>query len=185
MDAKTREVITVGSLMLIATVSCTTSPPSLSDGGSMSVINELFPNASDVTELPMDQGSPQPNRPDASRVSEISSDTGRLGYWVESQVVSRSGPFKIRVLLDAQLYVKQAAVVSYPWAVGRGVCRPAFTRQFEGKGPGDPLQLGTDIDAMSGATISSRVMTEGIRDIIRQLSHVNGRPELLHNPPEN
>ncbi|MHC4174876.1 MAG: FMN-binding protein [Planctomycetota bacterium] len=52
------------------------------------------------------------------------------------------------------------------------VCKRAFTSQFEGKGPEDPIQLGKDIDAMTGATISSRVMTEGVRDTIKLLKLV-------------
>ncbi len=150
----------------ITLVSCTNSPSSSADEGRIQAINKLFPNAQDVTELPMSQNGQQAHD---IRVGRITNDTRLLGYCAETQVVSRSGPFTIRVLLDTQLSVKQAAVVSYPGAIGRGVCRQAFTRQFTGKGPSDPLELGSDIEAMSGATISSRVMTEGIRNIIQRL----------------
>ena len=93
-------------------------------------------------------------------------NSGCLGYCVESKVVARSGPFRIRVILDKQLYVKQATVISYPWKRGRDVGKRVFTDQFTGKGPGDAIRLGKDIDAMTGATISSRVMTRGVRDAI-------------------
>ena len=73
------------------------------------------------------------------------------------------------MLLDSHLYVKQARVISYPWDRGRDVRKRAFTSQFEGKGPEDPIQLGKDIDAMTGATISSRVMAQGVRDTIKLL----------------
>jgi len=105
-------------------------------------------------------------------ISEIKGDSGILGYCVESKVVSRSGPFRIRVLLDSNLYVKQATVISYPWDRGRDVRKRAFTSQFKGKGPEDPIQLGKDIDAITGATISSRVMAEGVRDTIKLLKLV-------------
>jgi Na+-translocating ferredoxin:NAD+ oxidoreductase RnfG subunit len=100
-------------------------------------------------------------------VSEIKGPSDLLGYCVESKVVSRSGPFKILVLLDPQVYVKRASVISYPWGRGRDVRKRAFTSQFEGKGPGDPIQVGKDIDVMTGATISSNVMAEGVRDTIK------------------
>ena len=100
-------------------------------------------------------------------IDEVKGSSGLLGYWVESKVMSRSGPFTIRVLLDPRLYVKQAKVILYPGKRGREVCSPVFTRQFNGKGPKDPLQLGKDIDAISGATISSRVMTEGVLNAIK------------------
>jgi Na+-translocating ferredoxin:NAD+ oxidoreductase RnfG subunit len=95
-----------------------------------------------------------------------------LGYCVESEVVGRSGPFKIVVVLDKQLIVKQAAVVSYPWPRGRDVARRAFTSQFEGKGPEDAIEIGKDIDAMSGATISCRAMSEGVREAIKILNGI-------------
>jgi hypothetical protein len=105
-----------------------------------------------------------------ANISEIKDDSGLLGYCVESKVVSRSGPFWIRVLLDKQLYIKQATVISYPADRGRDVCKRAFTSQFEGKGPEDPIQLGNDIDAMTGATISCRVMAKGVRDTLKLVS---------------
>ena len=92
---------------------------------------------------------------------------GPVGYAVESRVASRSGPFRILVIMDAALRVKQATVVSYPNAKGRKVQSPAFTGQFEGKGPGDPIRLGKDIHAMTGATMSSRAMTDGVRRSVR------------------
>ena len=100
------------------------------------------------------------------KVSEIKGPAGILGYSVESEVVSRSGPFGIRVLLDWQFYVKQASVISYPGQRGRDVQKHTFTRQFEGKGISDPIEVGRDIDAITGATISSRVMTDGVRESI-------------------
>ena len=100
------------------------------------------------------------------KVTEIRGTTGLLGYSVESEVVSRSGPFKIQTLLDSELYVKQATVLSYPGQRGRDVQKHTFTRQFEGKGIADPIEVGRDIDAVTGATISSRVMADGIRESI-------------------
>ena len=105
-------------------------------------------------------------------ISEIKDDSGLLAYCVESKVVSRSGPFRIRVLLDKQLCIKQATVISYPADRGRDICKPAFTDQFNGKGSDDPIQIGKDIDAMTGATISSHAMAKGVRDTIKLLKRV-------------
>jgi len=75
------------------------------------------------------------------------------------------------MVLDKQLIVKRAIVVSYPWPRGRDVAKHAFTIQFEGKGPEDAIEIGKDIDAMAGATISCRVMSEGVREAIKFLKH--------------
>jgi hypothetical protein len=125
-----------------------------------------------MSEIQIRQGVQVSRRPEDAKISEIKGDSGLLGYCVESKVVSRSGPFKIRVLLDPQVYVKQVTVISYPWDRGRDVRKHAFTSQFEGKGPKDPIRVGKDIDAMTGATISSRVMAEGVRDTIKLIELV-------------
>ncbi len=166
-------MIAIASLATLAIIaSCATSTSSFPGGAKMQVVRPVFPSATEIVEVPISQDAQDFGRPDGAKISEIKSDSGLLGYWVESKVVSRSGPFRIRVLLDSHLYVKQAKVILYPWKRGRDVRKRAFTGQFEGKGPEDPIQLGKDIDAMTGATISSRVMAEGVRDTIKLLKIV-------------
>ncbi len=126
---------------------------------------EIFPLATYTSEFPISRDAQNYGRLGNVAASRINGPSGLLGYSIEAEVVSRSGPFGIRVLLDSQLYVKKATVISYPWSRGRDVRKLAFTKQFQGKGPSDSIKLGDDIDAMTGATISSRVMTEGIRNI--------------------
>jgi len=149
----------------------------------MTAVHQFFPSAVDIAEIPffIGQDAQISGRTDDAKIKEIKGDSGLLGYCVESKVVSRSGPFRISILLDKQLYVKQATVISYPWDRGRDICKRAFTDQFKGKGPDDPIRLGKDIDAMTGATISSRVMTEGVRDTIKLLKLVKEKHrQVLH-----
>jgi Na+-translocating ferredoxin:NAD+ oxidoreductase RnfG subunit len=160
-------VTIIACLSLLAFVTgCVESNNSF--GGGMKAVRRVFPSATDTAEI--SRGVQVSGRPDDAIISEIKGDLSLLGYCVESTVVSRSGPFRIRVLLDKQFYVKQASVISYPWDRGRDVRKHAFTGQFEGKGPEDPIQLGKDIDAMTGATISSRVMTDGVRRAVKIVS---------------
>ena len=128
--------------------SCATSSDSSQIGEKMTTVRQIFPSAIEMVEIR--QGVLFSERPDEAKITEVKGDSGLLGYCVESKVVGRSGPFKIRVLLDPQLYVKRA-----------------FTSQFDGKGPNDPIQVGKDIDAITGATISSQAMTNGVRDIVK------------------
>ncbi len=154
-------------LTIISSCGTTRSTSSFPDGGKMKVVRQIFPSAIDMSEMQKRQDARASGRPGNPKMSEIKGPSGLLGYCVESKVVSRSGAFKIRVLLDPQLYVKQASVISYPWDRGRDVRKRSFTSQFDGKGPKDPIQVGKDIDAMTGATISSRVMAEGVRYTIK------------------
>jgi hypothetical protein len=129
--------------------------------------HELFGGMTEITEMSISRDAPAWVRPGILNISRIEDANGVLGYIVESEVVSRSGPFKIRVFLDRQIEVKRASVISYPWKRGRDVRKRDFVSQFEGKGPADVVEIGKDIDAITGATISSRVMTEGVHDSIK------------------
>ena len=132
-------------------------------------VYEIFPSATDISEMTISRDVDKSTHPGNHIFSEIKGSSTLLGYCVESEVIGRSGPFKIRVFLNQQLVVIRASVISYPWERGRNVRRREFTSQFEGKGPEDAIEIGKDIDAMTGATISSRVMSEGVREAIKLL----------------
>ena len=163
--------IVVLTAILLAS-SCNETSSTIGSNPRMEIASEIFPLAIDISEMEISRSILLQRYSGSPRIDEVKGSSGLLGYCVESKVVSRSGPFRIRVLLDPQLYVKQATVISYPWDRGRDVCKRAFTSQFERKGPKDPIQIGKDIDAMTGATTSSRVMTEGVRDAIKLIKLV-------------
>jgi len=97
-------------------------------------------------------------------LSTVESPSGTVvGYVAEGPVVSRSGPFRIRIIMTPSARVIRAAVLHYPGRRGDGVRSPRFVRQFAGRGPDEPIRIGKDIDAVTGATISSRVMADGVR----------------------
>jgi hypothetical protein len=95
-----------------------------------------------------------------------------IGYTVEMQVTSRSGPFDIMIALDANACVLDAQVLKYRAERGKKVRSKAFTRQFTGKCPGDAVQLGNDIDAISSATLSSKAMTKGVNKAIKRINSI-------------
>jgi len=51
-----------------------------------------------------------------------------------------------------------------------GFKAPWFTQQFVGKGVGDPLEIGQDVDGLSGATLSSRAVVRGIRESLATMA---------------
>ncbi|TKJ32569.1 MAG: hypothetical protein CEE38_22985 [Planctomycetes bacterium B3_Pla] len=160
-----------GAAMLAIISGC--ADPAASRAVQIEAVREVFPSATDISRISTIRDVPAAGRPGNPIVSEIRDSSGLLGYCVESEVVGRSGPFRIRVLFDKQLGIERVAVVSYPWSHGRDVRKSAFTKQFEGKGPDDAIRIGKDIDAMSGATISSTAMAKGIREAVELLTLVN------------
>ena len=141
-------------------------------------VHEIFPSATEISQMSISRDVQTSRHPGNHIISEIRDSSGLLGYCIDSELVSRSGPFKIRVFLDQQLIVKRAVVISYPWERGRDIRKSEFTSQFEGKGPEDAIEIGKDIDAMTGATISSRVMSDGIREAIKLLKHIQASQEV-------
>ena len=133
-------------------------------------VSEVFPSVTEISEKQMDQEAGSSGLAGGAIVSEIRDPSGLLGYLIEAKVSGRSGPFGISVLLDERFVVKRATVVSYPWPRGREVRRRSFASQFEGKGPGDAIEVGKDIDAVTGATISCQAMARGVRDAVRLLA---------------
>jgi Na+-translocating ferredoxin:NAD+ oxidoreductase RnfG subunit len=135
---------------------------------SQAVVEKSFFPASSVVE------KISANSRGIEKVNRYTDSRGKtIGYTAAMEVVSRSGPFEILVVLDSKACVKTAEVKSYRAQRGRKVRSKAFTRQFSGKCPGDPIELGVDIDAISGATLSSGAMTKGVKkavDYVRGLS---------------
>jgi len=159
----------VAASTILVTI-CGCGDSAASGAVQIETVHEVFPSATDISKVSTDRDVQESGRPGNPIVSEIRDSSGLLGYWVESEVVGRSGPFRIRVLLDRQFVVKRATVISYPWSRGREVGRRSFASQFEGKGPEDAIELGNDIDAVTGATISCRAMAQGVRQAVRLLA---------------
>lgn len=158
--------------MAAAVCVCGCAGPASSSTPAMrlGVVREVFPSATEIAEIATDGEDEVSARSSSSVVREVRGPSGLLGHLVETQVSGRSGPFSIAVLLDKQRIVRRAAVTSYPWPRGREVARRSFARQFEGKGPEDAIEVGSDIDAVSGATISCRAMAQGVREAVSLLA---------------
>lgn len=151
---------TLAVMVLALTRGCGPGAPD----ASLETAREFFPGATraETATVPRSFGP-------RGRLHVVEGRDGALGYIVDRQVVSRSGPFQIRIVVDREFRVVNARVLEYPGRRGGQVRQPSFTRQFQGKGLGDPIRLGEDIDAVTGATISSRVMTNGVRRTLRRL----------------
>jgi Na+-translocating ferredoxin:NAD+ oxidoreductase RnfG subunit len=160
------------SVLLMILSGCVVSPSLERDDPALGKVQQAFPDATELRDVSVPEEAAKGRHADQMVVKEIRGPSDALGYCVESTVAAKSGPFRIRVLADASLIVVQAHVVSYTWERGRDVRKPGFTNQFQGKGPDAPLKIGQDIDAMTGATLSSKAMTAGVRDAIALLKTI-------------
>ena len=125
-------------------------------------IRDLFPTAQGLRDVTFPQAREQ-----GINFLAIIGPSGTVGYIAEQQrVPTRSGSFKLKVVMDDNFRVREARALEYTAQRGEEVCSPRFSRQFEGKTPDAPIRVGKDIDAITGATISSRAMANGVRRII-------------------
>ncbi len=132
-----------------------------------SIVGGLFGNKIQTIQMQSANDVPGGRTTAHPFVNRITDDAGNLlGYSVETQVVSRSGPFTILVVVAPDLCILRAKVLEYRGERGREVRSRKFTDQFIGKCAYDPVELDKDIHAITGATISSRAMTEGVKRAI-------------------
>lgn len=104
---------------------------------------------------------------DNSTIRLVRDSPGRIvGQAIELRTASRSGPFKVLVFTDVQSRVKHVAVKQYLGPLPGQFQKGQFLRQFAGKGPADAVRLGLDIDAVTGATITSRAVAVAVRRAI-------------------
>ena len=115
-------------------------------------------------------GAPLETRGPRGRIDSVQpayGASGQSGYVATVWCKSRSCMFPVRVIMDSDYRVLSASVLHYSATRGGDVRSQRFTRQFTGKGPGAPVRIGKDIDAVSGATSSSSAMAGGVRRAIR------------------
>lgn len=89
-----------------------------------------------------------------------------LGTAYEDTVVGKWGPIHYLVGLDPAGKVREVIVLDYYEIRGKPAAKRRFLKQYRGKGPDDPLRLRKDIDGVSGATITSRSLTDGVRKVV-------------------
>lgn len=85
------------------------------------------------------------------------------GYAIVDEEKGEHEPITFATRLSPQGVVEAMEIMVYREPRGEEVRDPRFRKQFQGKSCHDPLRLNQDIDAVSGATISSASLTVGVR----------------------
>lgn len=92
---------------------------------------------------------------------------GANGEWfIVDAVVGKHELISYALGITPQGSVKQVEILEYREAYGQEVRTPAWRQQFVGKTSGDTLTVGQDIHNISGATLSSRHVTDGIKRLM-------------------
>lgn len=89
-----------------------------------------------------------------------------VGYFFAHEVLGKQELISYAVAIDAEGKVRGVEILAYRESHGYEVRNPRWRAQFSGKGASDPLRLDSDIANISGATLSCRHLTDGVRYLV-------------------
>jgi Na+-translocating ferredoxin:NAD+ oxidoreductase RnfG subunit len=89
-----------------------------------------------------------------------------LGSFIVDYVIGKHLVIDYALALDPAGAVNQVEILEYRESYGGEIRNADWRKQFKGKTHLSPLQLNEDIINISGATLSSRHVTEGIKRVL-------------------
>ena len=135
----------------------------------------LFPGAqfaehplslSDAQRKAIARAAGAPGYDKVQRVWEVRSGNRRAGWFMLDRVIGKHELITYALALAPDGTVRGVEILEYRETYGGEIRNPNWRRQFVGKRPGSQLQLDKDIKNISGATLSSRHVTDGVRRLL-------------------
>ena len=94
--------------------------------------------------------------------------TAKTGEMVViDRVLGKHEMITYAVGIDAAGKIKQIEVLEYKETYGHEIKRPEWRKQFYGKGKDASLKIKDDIQNVSGATLSCKHVTDGVRRVLQ------------------
>jgi uncharacterized protein with FMN-binding domain len=95
--------------------------------------------------------------------------TSNGGYFVVERVVGKHEFITVAIGVNPNGTVKQIEIMDYRESYGYEVREASWRAQFVGKSASSPLELGADIKNISGATLSSKHITDAVKRVLAGL----------------
>ena len=105
------------------------------------------------------------------QVFEARTPGQRLGWVIVDRVIGKAELITYALALDANGTVKSLEILDYRETHGGEIRLAAWRKQFVGKDAHAPVQLDQDIRNISGATLSSRHVTDGVHRLLQLYEH--------------
>ena len=135
------------------------------------LVKQLFPATKGISDKAIDP--PHYKIYASDPLADPDAFTG-LAFWTtEVEPIERGydGPIKMLVGMDMQGVLTGVIVVEHHEPYGSfSIEPPEFARQFKGKNIRDPFKVGSDVDAVSRATISVTSASRAIRNASRRIA---------------
>ena len=100
---------------------------------------------------------------------------GNRGFAVADKVMGKDQLITYLVTVSQDLTVKEVEIITYRESYGGEVRNKAWREQFHGKTPDDKLLPEREIRNISGATISARAITLGVKKVLCTLRLIRER----------
>lgn len=110
------------------------------------------------------------------RQPQLQAWRGADGSWfIVDRVIGKHEFITYAVALTAQGAVRALEILDYRETYGGQIRDPGWRAQFTGKAAGAPLKLDQDIRNISGATLSCRNVTDGVKRLLATYETVLAR----------
>ncbi|WP_298472697.1 FMN-binding protein [uncultured Maribacter sp.] len=100
---------------------------------------------------------------------KVSSKTKNLGYVFVDKAASKTAMFDYLIVFNSDLEIIHSKVLIYREEYGGEIGSKRWLKQFIGKTGEDRVNHETNIDGISGATISVRSMTNAIDNVLQTI----------------
>jgi hypothetical protein len=97
---------------------------------------------------------------------EVKKGESLVGYFIVDEVFGKHEYITYATALGPDGRVRSLEVLVYRESYGYEIRNPAWRAQFIGKKSGDPVSLNEDIKNISGATMSCRHISEGVKRLL-------------------
>ncbi len=94
------------------------------------------------------------------------------GWFIVDQIIGKHEFIDVAVALSAAGKVKGVEILEYRESYGHEIINVKWLAQFIGKGPGKPLEIDKEIRNISGATLSSVHVMEGVNRLTETWAQV-------------
>lgn len=96
---------------------------------------------------------------------KISINDTTVGYALLDNVIGKSLPITFLVIFNPEGIILSTHVVKYRESIGGEISNWRWNRQFSGRNYQSSFSVGSNIDGISGATISVKAMARGIHKL--------------------
>ena len=165
-------VIALVAAVALATTNLMTEKPIAEQnlGENQQALKAMFPEADEFAELSPGESS------GVDFVYEVKQGGQTIGYAVKETVQGYGGSIEVLTGMETGGTLRGISVGGPDFketeGLGARAKEPEFTDQFAGKTP--PLKLGENIDGISGATVTSRAVVDGVNQGVGKVQSLTG-----------